>query len=352
MARIQIGGAGGAPSNNFIRSLRESKRRDYLIGTSSKYTDLFMADTDEKYVIPPASSPDYQDTLLRLIRRMRPDFVHVQNDLEVIAISRMRKQLVAERARLFLPNEYTIEVCVDKSRSHQVWKNAGVKVPESALLKNAEDLKLAFREFGPKIWVRATIGAGGRWALPTDSYEFGRLWIDHFQGWGQVMASRHLTSRSITWLSIWHEGQLIVAQTRRRLSWNFAGRTLSGVTGITGVAETCSDDNVNSVAIAAIRAIDDKPHGVFGVDMTYDEDGWPNPTEINIGRFFTTVYFFTKAGLNLPEIYCNIALDGTFPALSRIVNPLPDGLVWIRGMDVEPVLANRKQLEEMEQAWP
>src|SRR3546814_10024483 len=36
MARIQIGGAGGAPSNNFIRSLRESARHDHIIGTRSE----------------------------------------------------------------------------------------------------------------------------------------------------------------------------------------------------------------------------------------------------------------------------------------------------------------------------
>jgi carbamoyl-phosphate synthase large subunit len=99
-----------------------------------------------------------------------------------------------------------------------------------------------------------------------------------------------------------------------------------------------------------IRAIDKKPHGIFGVDMTYDQDGWPNLTEINIGRFFTTVYFFTKAGLNLPEIYCDIALDGAFPSLSKKINPLPDGLVWIRGMDVEPTLTSLRQLEEMQRA--
>jgi carbamoyl-phosphate synthase large subunit len=98
----------------------------------------------------------------------------------------------------------------------------------------------------------------------------------------------------------------------------------------------------------AIRAIDGKPHGIFGVDMTYDNQGWPNPTEINIGRFFTTHYFFTKAGLNLPEIYCNIALNNTFPVLERKINPLPNGLLWIRGMDVEPVMTTIDELHKLE----
>ena len=51
----------------------------------------------------------------------------------------------------------------------------------------------------------------------------------------------------------------------------------------------------------------------------------------------------------MPEIYCNIALEGKFPSLERRINPLPDGLVWIRGMDVEPVLTTVEALEKLEQ---
>ena len=80
--------------------------------------------------------------------------------------------------------------------------------------------------------------------------------------------------------------------------------------------------------------------------MTYDKKGVPNPTEINISRFFTTVYFFTKAGLNLPEIFKNIALYGEFPHLKKKINPLPNGLIWIRGMDREPVLTTEEKIEQ------
>jgi carbamoyl-phosphate synthase large subunit len=82
--------------------------------------------------------------------------------------------------------------------------------------------------------------------------------------------------------------------------------------------------------------------------MTYDTSGVPNPTEINIGRFFTTCYFFTKAGVNFPEIYCDLALEARFPTLDRKINPLPDGLVWIRGIDSIPVLTTSEELAKLE----
>ena len=351
MAKIQVGGAGGAPSNNFIRSLRESGRNDYIIGTTCVPSDLFLADAEKKHVVPPATASNYPEKILGLIAKVRPDFLHLQNDYEVRAISRLHDKVTELGTKLYMPSADTIENCVDKQKSYAIWQASGVRVPETILLNDENDLKTAFDKFGSTIWVRAIEGGGGRGALPADNYEFARIWIERFKGWGTFTASELLSEKSITWQSIWYEGELVVAQTRRRRSWNFGNRTLSGVTGITGVGETCSDLLVDRIAQDSILAIDQKPHGIFSVDMTYDFSGIPKPTEINIGRFFTTHYFFTKAGLNFPEIYCNIALDGNFPALEKKINPLPDGLVWIRGMDQAPVLTTADKLAEFEKEY-
>lgn len=347
MARIQVGGAGGAPANNFIRSLNESGRADYLIGTSCDAADLFLAKVAERHMIPPALDSAYPAALLELVKKTRPEFIHLQNDYEVRAVSRIRDQVESLGVKHYLPAAATIENCVDKEKSYTIWQRAGLQVPKTMLLHSPSDLKKAFDLYGETIWVRAIEGAAGRGALPADNYDFATIWIDRFKGWGKFTASELLTKDTVTWLSIWYCGELVVAQTRRRLSWNFGNRTLSGVTGITGVGETTTDEKVDRISQDAILSIDSRPHGIFAVDMTYDKNGIPNPTEINIGRFFTTHYFFTKAGLNMPKIYCDIALDGNFPTLQKRINPLPDGLIWIRGMDVEPVLTTRDELEAM-----
>ncbi|MFC1516556.1 carboxylate--amine ligase [Thermodesulfobacteriota bacterium] len=347
MAVIYIGGAGGAPSNNFIRSLRDSSRNDFLIGASCVASDLFLADTDKKHLVPRADALDYPEKLLNLLKKIKPDLLHVQNDLEVLAVSRLRDQIRDLGVRIYMPDQEAVEICADKGRSAEIWEKSGVKIPRTIRLNSPHDLKKAFERLGSKIWIRATTGAAGRGALPTKSYAFSKTWIDHFNGWEKFLAAELLTSKTITWLSIWYQGELVVAQTRRRHSWCFGDRALSGVTGITGVAETCSDEIVDKIAQDAIFSITSFPNGIFGVDMTYDHEGWPNVTEINIGRFFTTHYFFTKAGLNMPEIYCDIALEGKFPSLKKRINPLPDGMVWIRGMDTEPVLTTIKELEKM-----
>jgi carbamoyl-phosphate synthase large subunit len=282
-----------------------------------------------------------------MLSKTRPDFIHLQNDVEVRAVSRLRDQVEALGVKHYLPAAETVENCVDKEKSYRIWQRAGLPVPKTMLLQSPGDLQKAFDLYGETIWVRAIEGAGGSGALPASNYDFAKVWIDRYNGWGEFTASELLTKDTVTWLSIWYHGEIVVAQSRRRLSWNFGNRTLSGVTGITGVGETYSDESVDRISQEAVLTIDSTPHGIFAVDMTYDKSGIPNPTEINIGRFFTTHYFFTKAGLNMPKIYCDIALDGIFPSLQKRINPLPDGLIWIRGMDVEPVLTTRSELQAM-----
>jgi len=345
LKKIFLGGAGGTPTNNVIWSLRNSGN-EYLIGTSCVDTDLLLADVDEKYWVPNAKDRNYKDYELKLLRKLKPDIAHYQNDFEILSISKFREEIEKIGIKLYMPKHEVIIDCVDKGRSYNIWKKNGIRVPDTRLIKNEKELKKAFNEIGPKIWLRATKGGAGTGALPTDNFDFAKIWIDNFNGWGYFTAAECLKEKSITWMSIWYEGELVVAQTRKRESWKFGNRTLSGVTGITGVGVTCSDENINRIAIDSIQSIDSRPHGIFSVDMTYDHEGIANPTEINISRFFTTSYFFTKAGLNFARIFFDIALYNKFPSLDRKINPLPDGLMWIRGMDTAPLLISEEDFNK------
>lgn len=342
--RIYLGGAGGAPTNNVISSLRKAAPY-YLIGASSTPTDLFLADIDERHAVPLATSPGHKPRILQILAQTKPAVAHFQNDFEIRAVSRFRDEVVKLGVRLFMPGAQVIEDCVDKHRSYEIWRAAGVRTPETMLITDEASLNRAFQKFGGELWLRATEGGGGKGALPTRDPVFAKLWIERFKGWGQFTAAQLLDSRTVTWLAIFHEGKLIVAQTRRRWSWGFGNRAVSGVTGVTEIGETWSDEEVTRLAQDAIFAIDGHPHGIYGVDMTYGHDGLPYVTEINISRFFTTVHFFTAAGLNMPKIFFDIALEKGVADLDVKINPLPDGLLWIRGMDREPVMIAREELD-------
>jgi carbamoyl-phosphate synthase large subunit len=342
MRRVLVTGAGGSPAANFIRSLRQAPEPFHLVGTDADRYCLLRAETDSRHLVPPADDPAYLDVLNAIIKRERIDMVHAQNDHEVSVLSEYRDQL---RARLFLPARETVRLCQDKFDLFERWRAAGLPVPDTALLRSEEDLQTAFDRFGGALWLRATTGAGGRGALPVHDYDTARSWLEFQKGWGSFTAAELLEPDSITWMSIWRDGELMVAQGRRRLYWELSRIAPSGVTGVTGAGVTVADPALDKIAPAAVLAVDPRPDGLFGVDLTYDHVGVPNPTEINVGRFFTTHQFFTALGLNLPYIYLKLALGEPPPPIARRHNPLPEEMVWIRGVDFEPVLASMGEVD-------
>jgi hypothetical protein len=340
--RILVTGAGGSPATNFVRSLRAAPEPFHLVGTDADRYCLMRAETDSRWLVPPASDPDYLPVLNAIAARERVDLVHAQNDAEVTFLSEHRDRV---DARLFLPDRETVRICQDKFRSFQRWQAAGLPVPDTMLVASEDDLKAAFERFDGALWLRATSGAGGRGALPVRDYDTARSWLDFHKGWGGFTAAELLEPDSITWMSVWHHGELVVAQGRKRLYWELSRVSPSGVTGVTGAGVTVSDAALDDLATRAVLAIDPRPHGLFGVDLTYDAAGTPNPTEINVGRFFTTHQFFTALGLNLPQVYVRLAFGQPPPPLERRHNPLPDGMVWVRGVDFEPVLTSVAEID-------
>ena len=265
--------------------------------------------------------------------------------MEMEAISENREKLPIA---LFLPSKETVRICLNKLESYKRWEEAGIKQPKTMLINGENDLTLAFAKFGNKIWLRDTTGAGGRGSLPATDFKVAKSWLDFKEGWGKYTAAECLEPNSVTWMSIWNEGELVVAQGRERLYWELSKISPSGVTGATGGGVTMSDPLVDDIAMKAVFAIDKKPNGIFSVDLTYDNTGIPCPTEINIGRFFTTHEFFTRAGLNMPYLFVKMAFGETVTAPEKRINPLPTDLVWIRGMDFLPVLTTSKKIEEAE----
>jgi hypothetical protein len=348
MSKILIAGAGGAPSEGVIKSLIRVGHE--VVGMGSDPEDLCLSNASKKYHVPRADDANYENKLLNILNKEKPDLVHFQNDLEIYHASLLSDKIRFTGCKTFMPRHEVIDNCVHKYKSWKKIKAANIRVPNNIFINNTNDLKNAFESLSDKngnIWLRsALIGAGGKGSLPTNNYDFAKHWINFHNGWGSFIAAELLTKNSVTWLSIWYEGELIVAQGRLRCGWTHGNRSASGVTGVTKVGKTYSNELVNDIAISSIKSIDQKPHGIYGVDMTYDNQGIPNPTEINISRFFTTILFFTEAGLNLPAIFVELGILGETKFKKGTISPLEDGLIWLRGMDVAPMLCSEKKLKE------
>lgn len=341
MKRIIVTGCGGPASIGVTRSLKKAGNY-YLAGTDCNIFTLPFAETDSKHLVPKAADPDYIDSLNRIIEKEKIDFLHAQPDSEVPEISKNRNKL---KAKTFLPDHKTIEICQDKYKSFLLWQKSGIQQPNTILLKNETDLKAAFELLPKPFWIRAIKGAGGKGSLIVKDFNQAKIWIDYWNGWGSFIASELLPKKLVTWQSIWKDGELICAQGRERLSWAMGSSTVSGVSGMTGVAKTIARKDLDEIAEKSIFAIDKKPNGIFSVDLKENSSGVPCPTEINIGRFFTTIQFFAELGLNMPDIYIKTAFGERVEV--KKYNPLPPEHYWLRSADCKPLLATKKDMQKI-----
>jgi glutathione synthase/RimK-type ligase-like ATP-grasp enzyme len=332
--RVLLLGAGGPAAVGVANSLRAAGGYE-LWGANCDPTALLHSGCDRTLTIRRAPSPSHSAAVLRLSRMV--DFFHPQPDEETLALANMQGLLPG---KTFLPPYETVRLCQDKWESYKVWKNAGVPVPPTVRVKGRTDLyHMIFPTDKParEVWLRRRSGAGGAGSLRTKSYEFAIEWLNHHDGWGDFTVAEALSAATVTWQSVWWRGDLVVAQQRQRVSWANARNAVSGVGGSTAVGETCRIPAVDEIAEAAVWAVDQKPHGIFGVDLTLDHSGDPKVTEINCGRFFTTVQFFTELGLNLPDLVVKMVKNNE-PPYRGALNPLPIGKRWVRTMDRAPVL--------------
>jgi hypothetical protein len=342
MKRIILSETGGALTRNFEMSLRQAPEKYHIIGISSQPYDLALSLADEKYLVPEARDPAFLPVLRTIIKKTHADFLHSQHDVVIKVLANHAHDL---GVTMCLPNTKTVNACIDKFESYKRWKAADIPVAVTMEINTPDDLKLAEKKYGDGFWIRLKEGGGGAGALSVTNLAFAKHWIAYHNGWGKFIASEQLSPQSVTWTSIWRHGDLVVAQGRKRLYWLFANRTLSGITGVTGTGETVADGAVDDLAKRAILAIDKQPHGIFSVDMTYGVKGDLRVTEINIGRFFTTIHFFTEAGVNMPYMFLKLAFGETIPPLSKKINPIPPGLLWVRGMDTVPALTDTKTID-------
>lgn len=346
--RIFVLSAGDPTGINFCRSLGLVPGKYHIIGSDTNVYRLALATADERVLLPDPQSENYLSSLIAAVGRSGAHIVYASDTNAELAILSDNRERIP--ATIFLPARDAIALYEDKWLSYQCFEASGLPVPETRRLQEPRDVEECVSAFG-SVWLRATHGSGGRGSLATDDAELAKAWIRRHDGWGQFTAARVLTRRMATWSAVWWHGQLVVAQGRHRLHWEYGNLSPSGVTGITGAQSTTDDAIITETAMAAIASTRHVPHGIVSVDLTYDDRGRPNPTEIQGSRFYSSIHFLAAAGLNFPDIYVSLALSGALPTFETRINPLPSGLLWLKGVDCLPQMTTCEAIDQLRAQW-
>ncbi len=350
MKRILVTGAGGSAAYNFIESLLHNpeKEKFYIVGTDISKYFIELPNVNKRYLLPPVTDPNYIDKLNEIIVKEKIDLLHIQPDKEVSFVSKNRDKI---KTKILLPPDKTIELCQNKMEFMSLMSHNNVSTPETYYISTAADLKNGLEKIlskNEKAWLRAIKGAGSRGAIPVKKLAHAEMWIDYWAtmkglGYGDFMVSEFLPGKEYAFQSIWMNGEIVASQARERIEYIFGNLTVSGQSSSPSVAATVENEEVNQVAYKAIRAVDPKATGIFCADLKTTQDGRVVITEINVGRFFTTSYFFSAAGCNMPYYYIKLALGEKVPNSLKKFNNIPAGYYWVRMVDMGYKLIKNNQ---------
>jgi carbamoyl-phosphate synthase large subunit len=154
----------------------------YIVGTDSGKYNVFRSEADKTYLCPRADHDEYIPFLKHIIKKEEIQFLHSQPEIEIYTIGKHREEILNTGCLLFMPPQETIEKLRDKWTSYTIWRDAGLKVPQSVIINTTMDLMFAFEKFGREIWIRETVGAAGKGSLSRPSYQTALRWLGSHDG--------------------------------------------------------------------------------------------------------------------------------------------------------------------------
>jgi carbamoyl-phosphate synthase large subunit len=317
-ARLLVTSAGTGASNNVMRSLRAGNHPVLIVGCHDDQFVLKNSSAERNYLTPPTGRRGWARAIRHVLETERIDLVIPTTDFDVAALSRARATL---GRRLFLPRSAALETCQDKYRLIALLRANGIHAPATYPVTDLTALDRLFRRLDghPLVWCRARTGAGAMAAIPVRTPAQARGWIEYWQDMRGVPAtafilSEYLPGRDFSAQSVWKDGQLVLVKTYERLSYLGTGSRPAQVSSVAALARTVCEPRVVDSCVKAIRLLDPRASGVFGVDLK--EDGQANPciTEINAGRFSSATNLFDLVGKhNMAATYVQVALGGQVP---------------------------------------
>jgi len=344
MTRVLVTGAGGVAGVNFVRALRASPRGYYLVGSDFNKYHIVYPDVDSRYMTPRHSDRGFVPRVVEIAREEQVDFVHPQPSSEAYVISAKQETLPF---RVFLPAAKVMRVGQDKLLSQKRLAAAGVPVARTREIGGKRDVRAAFAALGRPLWVRARHGAGGRLSLLCESAAQAALWVELWVARGnrydEFIVQEYLPGRNIAWDSVWRDGRLVTSYCRERLEYPLKHISPSGITGTPSVSRIVHDPRANETGRRAVLAIDKRPSGAYSIDIKESADGRPCVTEVDSGKFHTTMplwgYIAVKhlrlpQHANLADLYVRLGMGEDVRDLPPETDLLPDGYYLLRDMDV------------------
>jgi carbamoyl-phosphate synthase large subunit len=327
--RVMIVGAGGNAGNNAARCLWQEGH--WTLGVDPDPLMLELSDCQRtERLDTTAADPDAHIVELNLlIEHHGIDFVWAQPDPEARFLAACRRSIAAA---VCVPPVEIVDLCQDKLDCARA---LGALAPVSGDIYDAISLLASYGD----LWMRLRRGAGSSGALPVSSVAATDRWYTHWRDTRGIepdewMLAEVLPGRDLSWTAVYSYGELVISVAKERLSLLGASRSPANVASTATAQQIVHRPDLNVRCEEAIRRVsrEQVPHGVFMVDAREDRDGVARITEVNAGRFGTTMDFFAACGPNLMQVALEVG-TGTYSGGGGRRDEHQAGATWLRNTD-------------------
>ena len=339
--KIVVTGACAVSARNVLRSLRMSEvfKDAEFVGWDmcNNMYGAYSKDFDRLYKVPAVTDARYQDEILKILDKEKPDAVMVLPEVEVLYWAKNPFEVP-----FMTPAPEFCELAISKRKLFNLLKGTGL-VPESEDLSRDDAFNDSYKlplEF--PMWVRdASAGtASGKGSFMANNIDELRAWVMINTGIENFQISEFCPGGNYGVLCLFENGKLLKCAIAERLEYIMAKVAVSGITGNTSKGRFLNDEHIKQQALAAIdrvcKVTNTTMNGVVVVDMKADAKGVAKVTEINI-RYVAYNCLLANAGFNLAEYHLLTALGRSDELTPEVEIQFPKNNIWLRDVDAVPV---------------
>jgi carbamoyl-phosphate synthase large subunit len=319
MTRALVTGVGGRSVGHQILQALAFSGNDYSeIATDADAFSfgLYLDIVEQRQLVPFATSPDYRDTILDLVRRTEPEVLLPGTEAEIRVLTGMREQLAALGCHLVASPAEGVALCNDKGALYRWLAEEGIGVPVSAGVDGWQDL--AARVGYPLVGKPAGLSGGSRdVAILADEAEIER-YIETFPGpRSDIVFQEYVgdaTSEYTVGVVVSAAGEAIDSIVLHRVLTGLSlgpGRTIDGrrYTLSTGYSQGIIVDDPEVRRFCEDLAVKMKLTGPVNIQLRKHDDGTIKVFEVH-PRFSGTSSIRAQAGFNEPDMVIADQLRG------------------------------------------
>jgi carbamoyl-phosphate synthase large subunit len=285
LVRVAVTGGGALLGQGILRALRFSDLKTYTIAVDVNRYSAGLYWVDEAFLVPPAKSAGYLDSIYSLLARNRVDILLVGTDAELAKLAEASYDLEGKfGTRILVSSSEVIAIADDKYKTACFFVANGFSAPASALVSNREEVELLIDKFSFPLIVKPCVGArsyGVSVVNDRSSLEVAMAQVEN----GVVQECIGHDQQEYTASGLYFDGSCDAVIVMRRDLRD----------GNTYRAFTVKDPDLENLVKRWTEAL--RPFGPANFQFRIDKFGVPKVFEIN-GRFSGTTPLRARAGFN------------------------------------------------------